>query len=64
MRTTLHVTFWCQKLAAGIVLDFSAVVMTVSWIKLIRLLNLRVHHMVISPYYGDATDDGNPAGND
>jgi hypothetical protein len=29
---------------------------------LFELLDLRVHHVVISPHYRDATDNGNPAG--
>jgi hypothetical protein len=32
------------------------------WIKLIRLLVLTLHRVVIEPHYGDATDDGTPAG--
>jgi hypothetical protein len=30
----------------------------IDWIKLIRLLDLRLHRVVISPHYGDTTDDG------
>jgi hypothetical protein len=34
------------------------------WNKLIRLLDLRLRRVVISPYYVDARDDGTPAGKD
>jgi hypothetical protein len=35
MHTILHVTFWCQKLAAWIILDSSAVVTTVNTHRLV-----------------------------
>jgi hypothetical protein len=28
------------------------------WVRLIRLLDLQLHRVVISPHYGDTTDDG------
>jgi hypothetical protein len=32
------------------------------WIRVIELLDLRLHRIVIYPHYGDTTDDGTPAG--
>jgi hypothetical protein len=32
------------------------------WVRLIELLDLRLHRVVTSPHYGDGTNDGTPAG--
>jgi hypothetical protein len=56
-----YVTIWCQQ-SRSHKLQTTGVRSCIDWIGLIGLLDLRLHRVLISPHYGDSTDDGSSGG--